>query len=383
MANKIQTIKYRRTEQDEFTDLPVVVVPDTRGKAVMDENRDFYYYHFKTEQWIKVRHGIYHLYRALSYMLLGYIYMEMPALEKIIKQCEQAHLGQMFINKCLPTNNHLNMYTLLCSMAERMSKAIDENKQRACLQLAYCTVNRLRDSKGRLNNGVLQCRTATAKRRLEDRLGTIAQIQPKILYIHQRIRSILTNLEQLLVESRQRLKNSYEQACLADKWDKQNARYHSIKQSIEITKDNISRLNIKPFTKTRARLLKESDQALAAMETDTTDQFGQIVSKMVNSLRLMICRGQMEYSMINLGLAIKKPVLMDEDLLLVVQDQLRQALDVITSVNEQGFEQPVCTDAADALIQAVDELDFISCYPPDRRRIKKAKALLDKAIGML
>lgn len=351
--NKLETklINYRSPGKNEVRRIQTKVVPDTKGKLVFDESRDFYYYHVKKKIWVKVQHGIYRVYRALSYMLLTYFLFEIPQLKKLEEKSRDIHLDYSNLTK---ENSQsivgIKIKTMLCGISQTLAKVIDKDKRQAQQQVAFCVLGGLNDSHGRLNIGVLKCRTITVARKLGQRISTIQRIQPRVLFLHNKVRSLIDKLEVCNHQALNYLVKALSTVTSDPELSKQTRQIATA--SIDMAKEQINLTNLKPFTRTRAKLLKECDHALEALRANDRDKLVQFLSVMINSLKLKACRGSLEFAMIDLSLGIKWPALFTEEIRQRIIKLFIELTSQLSQIDETGFQHPVCQDVISHLQQA-------------------------------
>jgi hypothetical protein len=357
----------------------VRVMSDTKEKIVLDQEHNFYYFDVTRNVWRKVRGGIYALYRALSYILLRYTYFEVPELKKILAEGQDVHLEFMTLDRDNVDSDHGDhVRTLLGKMSLPLDRVVDQDKLEGREQIGWCIARDLRDSQGRLNVGMLMCRTSTASRRLNTRLRKIARIQPRILFLHERVQHMIHTLEGQNDDARRGLR----QAFLYTRNPIRVENGDVVKELLNRARDAIQKTNVRPYERSRLRLLKEMDQALSLHAEGKVIELHTLILRMGSALRLKAVRGKLELAVIDLTLAIRQPSLFAPD----VQHRMTRMVSSLAhselpAICEAHFRRPVAKMVRIHLLVALKRLNRPN--PLDTKMIKEIKTLIMRSARMI
>ncbi|MBD3311498.1 MAG: hypothetical protein GF349_03310 [Candidatus Magasanikbacteria bacterium] len=382
MAYKTKIIDYKPPRKDANTEqIEVKLIPDSKGRLVFDHDRDFYYYHVKDGIWIKVKHGLYRLKRVFSSMLLTYSYLELPLIEKIEKECDNVHVEYLRTDK----DNRPYLGTVLSKLQLAIGRVRDEDKVAGKKQIIFCRQLSSLESDKETDDivvGVLRAHTMKAIARFQKRLATIHRIQPRVLFLYTRIERMIEQIEQLNHRSLHYLEQVLEHSQSLQTGEV-SAQGHKplIKEYLRKTAESIHQTNIKPFTRTREKLLQEIREAKEYMSANNWQALNKVTLIMINSLKLKSLRGPLENIMIDLSLGIRRRELFSASRQSKVYDLISKiTTQDLIEIDESGFEIPV----ADRVAGYLEKARLLLKQPePNREDLKETKKYIDEAIGLI
>jgi hypothetical protein len=235
--------------------LKVKFIPDSRQKLALEEvTQDFYWYDRKRDQWRHVQHGIYALRRMLRHMEHTHS-VELPTLEQVQVACNE--LGLEFCDlraSNVDSPESKIAKAKLQAFIEALGKVLDEDKVDAQEHMNRIVVLDYRDSRGRVNTGVVMCRTATAAQRLRQRINSIRSMDAWITFYGAIIERLIEEMELHLREAKKFL-------GLFIKWvydeDFKPTNTRRLKYYFDEYAFHVSRLAIKPYLRSAIHLRRE------------------------------------------------------------------------------------------------------------------------------
>lgn len=181
-------------------------LPSSRKKLALDEEtKDFLWYNRDQEVWHLVRHGLYALRRMLRHMEHTHA-QELPTLEQVEDACRELGLTFIDLNVTNVKSHGAKIaQARLQAFIDALGNVLNQDKVDAKEQLTRIIILDYRDSKGRVNSGVVMCRTATAADRLQQRINSIRSMDAWITFYGAIVERLIAEVEHHLREAKRYL----------------------------------------------------------------------------------------------------------------------------------------------------------------------------------
>lgn len=345
--------------------LEVEVLPQLRGKIVIDKAGDFYYYNREKRRWYKVEHGIFSLYRSLCYMLDTH-QGELPLLEDIQNVCRAGHIELVD----LTTQNFADSWAIelqqrLSDRASLLRRVVDEHKKSAHDEIAL--VATFLDSKGRVNSGVLMCRTIKALEELERRVANIGSMAPWLQYYRTALIEYIEHLERVL-------------GGCATKLD-ELSKEKNLKRAAAILSQYakfVKQLSLKPYIHQQKYLVDDLEVMVRLLREEDIQEINTMARISLNGVRIMMMRKPIELMMLHVTRAADEGQ-MNPALLIRVRRWVNRAVNtLVPSISDQGFKQPVMDDLF-ARLREVQKLLMLQSHPD----FPAVKVALDQTLVLI
>ncbi|MBU0596808.1 hypothetical protein KKA94_01455 [Patescibacteria group bacterium] len=347
-------------------DVEIMLLPDTNNKiGVGIADNDFYVHDWTRDSWSKVTGGIYRVWRMFGYMALGYENKEIPILEKIERECKDLRINF----KLLSTDEEEQevFRTRLNSLLLGLARVQDEDKVQAKNQIEHCVL--LKDSIGRLNIGVLRCRTTSSIKKLEKRVGKIGRIEPRVVRYQRKLLYFIGSLERLNRDALETIRTAIRLVYNHSIDDKKN--HDAIWDAITSARQYIEEMNLKPFLNSRPHLLADATEALSHLKNRDDKDLRSVLKKIREALFLKNTRGALESAQADITLGIRFHSDVTHEIIESAQKRIGWARKVALDVDETGFKNPVCKRLIGLLSRARKILDKTDLQPSDYKEVKK------------
>lgn len=342
-------IYYPSPHHKNCTRLEVEVLPQLRGKIVIDKAGDFYYYNREKRRWYKVDHGIFSLYRCICYMLDTHG-GELPTLEDIQKVCRSGHIELVELTgKNFTDSWAVELQQRLSDRATLLRRVVDEHKKSAHDEIAL--VATFRDSQGRVNNGVLMCRTLKALEELEHRVANIASMAPWLQYYRRALIEYIEHLERVL-------------AGCATYLDQLSKEKNPKKAGVILSQyaKFVKQLSLKPYIHQQKYLVDDLEVMVRLLKEGEISEINTMARISLNGVRIMMMRKPIELMMLHVTRAADEGH-MNPALLIRVRRWINRAVStLIPSISDEGFKQPVMDDLY-ARLREVQKLLMLQSHP--------------------
>lgn len=346
------TIRYRALKgTGDYERLSVRFLPGSRGKLAIDEGTGYFCFHDTTRgRWVRVEHGVIAFYRMLTNICVNHDH-ELPRLEEVAALCRGVNVELILLDKDggngNPIRHDLTRATTL------VGRVVDPDKVRAKRHIELSLP--LRDSKGRVNIGVLRCRSTTAFDNIMSRMNRVRGMRPWIWYYRQMIRELIETLDGLVRSAERTLARAYQKVLSLSEINERTKRY--LDEQLRVAEGYLRLADVKPYTRVRAHTLRETAEMRQALAANDRAAFVRLAEVSLMSLRLLLCRTPIELAKMHVSVAVEHPHLLGARLKGIIVRRLVGIIDRdLAAIDDRGFRQKVIADVRAHLRTAVDEL---------------------------
>ena len=257
----------------------------------------------------------------------------------------------------------------------------DENKKQA-VDLATEIVKVL-DSKKRVNPSAKLAQLQALKRRLENRINTIIEIEPKVVSRRQVLKTMIEICELRFKALKNMLKRLLPRLT-AEYFD----RHGSVDLRIMVTNhlrnlsSEIAKVRVKPFLYSAKYISDEINEAIGLIEVEKYKSASQVLGPTMESLKLRVVRTDMENFITLVTRLMFKPnrTLIPAEIKRI-NNGFRNLRSRLGSIDESHFKNPICKPALSFISNAESALKLID--QPKAGQLAAVKNQLTAAASML
>lgn len=365
-----RTIRVRKGKKEYEQYRDVQVVPLSRGMiGWIDAKGRMVYFRHSIRNWVvMLMAGVFAAYRAFCHILDNQI-EEMPKVEQVRNAIRDLPIELRLIDATsLIEYGVLDMKRTIYEQLDVLGAVLDANKVEATKHMRLLAL--MRDSRNRVNIGVLLCRQVTAVDRLEARCEALKHMHLRVQYKRQVLMMLIGANEQTLERVRLQYDELYDTIRLLanSKTDRERATpLRALSRITAAIMMNLDKLTLQPYLRTARHLVKEIRLIRIEVTASSWKRAQRIADRGRVSIAIKQLQKPMELAILHVMRAARNGP-MDPALLEQLRAGLQRVVDIFRRMYDDDFELKVRDEA---LLHARQALLLLSLPDPPYLEIRQ------------